>query len=86
MTLAGSLDQDKIAVVMHKTSFNTIVGTVKFGPDGEWERPRMLTIQYQHVKGNDLDQFTRPGTQVILYPPELKTGTLIYPFAAANQP
>ena len=86
VTLAGSLDQDKIAVVMHKTSFNTIVGTVKFGPDGEWERPRMLTIQYQHVKGNDLDQFTRPGTQVILYPPELKTGTLIYPFAAANQP
>jgi branched-chain amino acid transport system substrate-binding protein len=86
VTLTGSLDQDKIAGIMHKTSFNTIVGTVKFGPDGEWERARMLTIQYQHVKGNDIDQFTRPGTQVILYPPDLKTGTLIYPFATANRP
>jgi branched-chain amino acid transport system substrate-binding protein len=38
------------------------------------------------VKGNDIEQFTHPGTQVILYPPQFKTGTLRYPFAQANQP
>jgi len=86
ITKAGSLDQAKIAEIIHNNAFETIVGQVKFGPDGEWARPRMLTIQYQNVKGNDIEQFTHPGTQVILYPPQFKTGTLRYPFAQANQP
>jgi len=86
VTKTGSLDADKIADYLHKATFKTIVGDVKFGADGEWAKPRMLTIQYQNVKGNDIEQFTRPGTQVILYPPEFKTGTLRYPFAAANKP
>ncbi len=82
----GSLDQEKLAADMHGKTFKTIVGDVTFGPDGEWARPRMLTIQYRNVKGNDLSQFTHPGTQIILYPPDLKTGSLRYPFAQANKP
>jgi branched-chain amino acid transport system substrate-binding protein len=76
----GSLDQDKLAQYMHATIFKTIMGDIKFGPDGEWAEPRILTIQYQDVRGNDLEQFSRPGVQVILDPPAYKTGTLKYPY------
>ncbi len=75
-----SLDQEKLADYMHATTFKTIMGDIKFGPDGEWAEPRILTIQYQGVKGSDLEQFSKPGVQVILDPPAYKTGTLKYPY------
>jgi branched-chain amino acid transport system substrate-binding protein len=78
---AGSLDQEKIASVLHADTFDTIVGKVKFGPDGEWAQPRILTIQYQNIHGHGMEQFTEPGHQVILYPPELKSGDLQYPYS-----
>ncbi len=77
----GSLDQDKLADYIHKTTFNTIVGDIKFGPDGEWAKPRILTIQYQNIQGHGMAQFTEPGHQVILYPPELQSGKLEYPYS-----
>jgi branched-chain amino acid transport system substrate-binding protein len=79
-----SLDQQKLAEYMHKTTFRTIYGDIAFGPDGEWAKARILTVQYQGVKGNDLAQFANPGVQVILDPPELKTGALKYPFASVQ--
>jgi branched-chain amino acid transport system substrate-binding protein len=81
----GSLDQDKLAQYMHATNFKTIMGDIKFGEDGEWAEPRILTIQYQGVKGHDIEQFAKPGIQVILDPPALKTGTLRYPYSTASQ-
>jgi len=80
----GGLDQEKLAQYMHATSFKTIMGDIKFGEDGEWQEPRILTIQYQGVKGHDLDQFAKPGVQVILDPPDYKTGTLKYPYSTAQ--
>ena len=81
----GSLDQDKLAQYMHATEFKTIMGNIKFGPDGEWAEPRILTIQYQGVKGHELDQYAKPGVQVILDPPAYKTGTLKYPYSNASK-
>jgi branched-chain amino acid transport system substrate-binding protein len=85
VTATGGLDQEKIAAHLHQARFSTIVGDVKFGPLGEWEKTRILTIQYQHISGNDIAQFKQPGKQVILYPPELKSGDLIEPFARAHE-
>jgi branched-chain amino acid transport system substrate-binding protein len=80
----GSTDQGKLADYLHQTPFKTVIGNVKFGPIGEWEKSRILYIQYQNVRGNDLNQFREPGKAVILYPPELKSGELIYPLAKAR--
>jgi branched-chain amino acid transport system substrate-binding protein len=80
----GSLDQTKIAAYIHETRFHTIVGDVKFAENGEWEKSRILFVQYQGVSGNDIDQFRRPGRQVILYPPELKSGEFRYPYSEAQ--
>lgn len=84
VTAVDSLDQDKIADYIHKATFNTVVGDIKFGPDGEWAKPRIITIQYQNIEGHGMKQFTEPGHQVILYPPELQSGKLEYPYSNAK--
>jgi branched-chain amino acid transport system substrate-binding protein len=85
ITKVGSLDQAKLATYIHATTFHTVVGDVKFAENGEWEKGRVLFVQYQGVKGTDLDQFRKAGTQVILYPPEFKSGTFRYPYADAQK-
>ena len=80
----GSIDQGKLAEYLHKTRFETVIGEVKFGALGEWEKSRILYVQYQNIQSNDINQFKQPGKAVILYPPELKSGELIYPFAKAR--
>ena len=73
-------DQAKLAAYMHKHTFSTVVGNVKFGSNGEWAHTRVLMTQFRNVKPNDLDQFRKDGTQVVLYPPQWKSGTMVYPF------
>jgi branched-chain amino acid transport system substrate-binding protein len=85
VTAVGDVDPDKLADYIHSTTFKTLVGDITFGSDGEWAAPRILTIQYRDIKGANLKQFTEPGHQVILYPPEFKTGTLAYPFSEASR-
>jgi branched-chain amino acid transport system substrate-binding protein len=77
----GSLDHAKIAAYIHATKFSTIVGDVKFADNGEWEKSRVLFVQYQNIVGNDIEQFRKPGKVVILYPPEYKSGNFIYPYS-----
>jgi branched-chain amino acid transport system substrate-binding protein len=77
----GSLDQAKIAAYIHATKFSTIVGDVKFADNGEWEKSRVLFVQYQNIVGNDIEQFRKPGKVVILYPPEYRSGKFIYPYS-----
>jgi branched-chain amino acid transport system substrate-binding protein len=78
------LDQPKLADYIRATEFNTIVGKVKFGKNGEWAQGRTLMVQYQKITGNSVDQFRGPGKKVVLFPDEFKSGTLIYPYSAAK--
>ena len=80
----GAIDQAKLADYLRQTHFKTVIGDVKFGTLGEWEKSRILYVQYQNIQGNDVNQFRQPGKAVIMYPPELKSGELIYPFAKAR--
>ena len=84
ITAANSLDDEKIAAVMRKATFKTVVGDVKFGPDGEWEKGRMLTVQHHGIKGNDIMQFKDTATMTVLDPPEYATGKMIYPYEKAK--
>ena len=85
VTAIGSADQGKLAQYLHATRFNTVVGDVRFGPLGEWEKSRILYVQYQNIKANDPYQFRQPGKAVILSPREFKSGELIYPFGKARE-
>ncbi len=72
----GKIDHEAIAKYLHETEFTSVVGKVKFGANGEWTKGRTIAVQYQGITNNDLDQFTRPGTRKIIYPANIKTGTV----------
>ena len=79
-----SLDQQKLADYMRSHTFKTIAGDIAFGKNGEWTEARVMEVQFQHVKGNDVEQFKDPKVEVVLYPPALKDGNVVYPYADAK--
>ncbi len=79
-----SLNDDVLAAYMHKTTFKTVVGDVKFDAQGEWTQERTLAAQFQNIKGNSIDDFRDLKTEVIIYPPQYKSGEVIYPYAKAK--
>ena len=79
-----SLNDDVLANYLHKTTFKTVVGDVKFNQDGEWSVERTLAAQFQNIKGNTIDDFRDLKTEVIIYPPQFKSGEVIYPYAKAK--
>ena len=84
VTAIKSLDQDRLAEYMHKASFKTVSGDFSFGKDGEWSTSRMFWTQVQNAQPNNLEQFRDGSAQPIVWPPEAKTGTLIYPYEKAR--
>ena len=85
VTAVGSLDQQKIADYMRSHTFKTVAGDITFGANGEWTEARVLEVQFQNVKNNDVDQFRDPKVEVVLYPSALKNGDLIYPYSDARK-
>jgi branched-chain amino acid transport system substrate-binding protein len=80
-----SVDDDVLAEYMRKTKFTTVVGDIKFGPEGEWTESRVLEVQFQGIENNDLDQFRKLSTQVIVGPEQYQSGKIIYPYADAKK-
>ncbi len=74
------LDQGKLAAHIHSATFDTVVGQVKFGKNGEWDRTRVMLVQYHSINGNDLDQWRKPGRINILFPPDYKTSSIKAPY------
>jgi branched-chain amino acid transport system substrate-binding protein len=75
-----SLDQNTVADYIRTHPFNTIVGDISFGKDGEWAKPRVLAVQWQNIKTSNLDEFKDTKTEVILEPAEYRTGAVIAPY------
>ena len=83
---AKTLDQAKLADYMRSHEFATVVGKISFGKNGEWATGREVWTQFQHIAANSLDDFKDVSHQPILSPEDMKTGTLIYPYAEAKKP
>jgi branched-chain amino acid transport system substrate-binding protein len=82
---AKSVDDDKIADYLRKTTHKTIMGDWSYGPKGEWTKSGMMQVQYHNVKdGNDLEQWRGMAVQTVLTPDPLKTGAVIYPYEKAK--
>ncbi|HEY1979129.1 MAG TPA: ABC transporter substrate-binding protein, partial [Xanthobacteraceae bacterium] len=77
---ANSLDQSKLADYMHSHTFHTVVGDVAYDKSGQWTEPRTLFTQFQNVAPGNMDQFRDGSVQPVLWPPQYKTGTMIYPY------
>ena len=81
ITATGSMDHTEIGKHMRDAEFDTVVGKVRFAPNGEWAKTRVLQVQYQGIEDNELATFTKQGTRVVLYPAEWVSGELNYPYA-----
>jgi len=78
------LDDAKLGDYIRANIFKTVVGDVKFGAKGEWAESRVLQVQFQHVKGNDVAQFKDISTQVVVSPVQYESGKVIYPYENAK--
>jgi branched-chain amino acid transport system substrate-binding protein len=79
VTETKSLDDEKLGAYLRDHSFDTVIGPVKFGENGEWTTPRIICIQFQGISGGDLAQFQDWKRQVVVYPDQYKSGKLNYP-------
>jgi len=85
ITATKSLDHTVLAKYLHSHTFKTVVGDISFGKDGEWSKPRVVVTQFQNVEPNNVQQFRSGTKQPILWPPEYKTGEMIYPYEKARK-
>jgi len=82
---AKGLDQDKIADYLRDNTFKTVMGDIKFGEDGELAESHAVMVQFQHLAGNDIDQFKDGKNPIVVWPAKYKDGEVIYPYDAARQ-
>jgi branched-chain amino acid transport system substrate-binding protein len=80
-----SFDHAKIADYLRSHTIKTVVGDVAFGKDGEWAHPRMLVTQWQGVTGHDVAELNDLKKWVVVWPPEYKSGDLVYPYSNAKK-
>jgi branched-chain amino acid transport system substrate-binding protein len=76
----GGTNDEKLAEFCRKNTFKTVVGDVAFNDQGEWATAQVMSVQFQGVNGNGVDQFKDPKTEVILWPKKYATGKIIYPY------
>jgi branched-chain amino acid transport system substrate-binding protein len=82
---AKSIDDDKIADYLRKTTFKTIMGSWSYGPGGEWTKGAMMQVQYHDIKeGAGLETWKGMSYQTVLTPPALATGKVVYPYEKAK--
>jgi branched-chain amino acid transport system substrate-binding protein len=43
----GGFDDASLASYARSTTFQTVMGAIKFGARGEWAEPRVLQVQFQ---------------------------------------
>ncbi len=79
----GSLEDARLASHAREATFDTVVGSVKFGVNGEWAEPRVLQVQFQGITGNDVEQFRSGSRQIVVSPSGVSSGELVYPYARA---
>jgi len=81
----NSIDDDKIAKYLHANKMPTIMGDIQYNKDGEFVKSRMMQVQYHDIKqGAGLDVWRGMDYQTVLTPGDLKTGSVIWPYASAK--
>jgi branched-chain amino acid transport system substrate-binding protein len=77
------LDDSALMVYARTATFQTVMGAVAFGSDGEWREARVLQVQFQGIVGHDARQFKEGARQAVVSPQDMASGALIYPYARA---
>lgn len=82
---AKSIDDNKVAEALRKGTFETVMGPIKFGKNGEWAEGRMMAVQYHGITdAANLDTWRGMSYQKVVSPAKLKTGDVVYPYEKAQ--
>jgi branched-chain amino acid transport system substrate-binding protein len=81
----NSLDDAKLAEFTRNATFKTVLGDFRFGAGGGWSEARVLQVQYQNIRNAGLGDFKNASTQAVVWPPDLASARLIYPYADAKR-
>jgi branched-chain amino acid transport system substrate-binding protein len=81
----GSLCDVGLADYTRKATFQTVMGTIKFGKNGEWSRPRVLQVQFQGIVGFDIEQFRNGSRQTIVWPQDFASGPFQFPYGEKDR-
>lgn len=76
----GGLDDASLSAYARTTTFQTVMGDIKFGVNGEWVEPRVLQVQFQGITGHEVEQFRNASRQVVVSPAGFTSGKLAYPY------
>jgi len=79
----GGFDDARLAAYARSTTFNTVMGAIRFGVNGEWAEPRVLQVQFQGISGHVVDQFQNGSRQIVVTPPDFTSGGLSFPYSEA---
>lgn len=79
----GGLDDTILSTFTSEAIFNTVMGDLQFGKNGEWAHPRVLQVQFRGIAGHEASQFKDGSRQVVVSPNTLASGELIFPYAEA---
>jgi branched-chain amino acid transport system substrate-binding protein len=71
----GLVDAE-LAEYTHSNAFDTVLGKLRFDALGEWDQPRVLTVQFSNIASNDIDAFRDPDARVVVAPNDYASGTL----------
>lgn len=80
------IDDAELAEYTRSATFETVVGDVAFGRLGEWEVPRVLTIQFRDIASADVSEFAKPEARVVVAPASYSSGELAVPFRSSVKP
>jgi branched-chain amino acid transport system substrate-binding protein len=77
----GGLNDESLSAYARGAKFETVMGAIKFGANGEWAAPRVLQVQFQGISGHEAGQFRNGSRQVVVSPPDFTSGELNFPYA-----
>jgi hypothetical protein len=77
----GQITRSELLVELKKIEAKGLLETVRFGVNGEWQKPRVLQVQFQDIEGDGIAQFGNGSRQVVVSPPAFAAGTLRFPYA-----
>jgi branched-chain amino acid transport system substrate-binding protein len=76
-------DDAALSTFTRGATFNTVMGDIKFGKNGEWAHPRVLQVQFRGIAGHEAEQFKDGSKQVVVSPRSLASGELMVPYAGS---
>jgi branched-chain amino acid transport system substrate-binding protein len=78
------LTDASLSAYARAAKFDTVMGEVSFGLNGEWRHPRVLQVQFKGIDGHDVEQFRDGSRQIVVTPNDMASGTLVFPYADAR--